>query len=83
MLRTMSNDPPQRPEPLADALKPDRPVPGQLTVAELRLELEKAHTQHLAAKALEADLRGELQHRVRNMLGVVRSIFERSRTASR
>ena len=79
----MSNDPRHGPEPEPDALTPGGTMPRDAEIEVLRHELEEARAQHLADKSREFDLRGELQHRVRNMLGVVRSIFERSQMASR
>lgn len=68
---------------MPDALESGRSMQADREIAGLRLELEEARARHLADQAREADLHGELQHRVRNMLGVVRSIFERSQNASR
>ena len=48
----------------------------------LRAELDDAKEQLSADEARQTELRGELQHRVRNMLAVIRSIFERSQTTS-
>ena len=43
-----------------------------------RDELREAETERAAAKDLEVLLRGELQHRVRNMLASIRSMFSRT-----
>jgi two-component sensor histidine kinase len=50
----------------------------QAQLAEARRELALVERAHQAARDREALLRNELQHRVRNMLAIIRSIFSRT-----
>lgn len=61
-------------EDTRDAVAPAPPG----TDAALRAQLATARRALQAAEAREHALRGELQHRVRNMLAIVRSIFART-----
>jgi two-component sensor histidine kinase len=64
-------------EDTGDAVAPALPQ----TDAELRAQLAAARRALQSAEARERALRGELQHRVRNMLAIVRSIFARTVSA--
>jgi two-component sensor histidine kinase len=58
------------PAPRFDSLRPELDA--------VRRELEQSEMGRQAAQEQAALLRGELQHRVRNMLAIIRSIFSRT-----
>jgi two-component sensor histidine kinase len=54
------------------------PAALQAQLNSMRGELARAEAACKAAEERAALLQGELQHRVRNMLGVIRSVFSRT-----
>jgi two-component sensor histidine kinase len=67
-----------RPEPGSDQGPRPEPAELQVQLAEAHRELANAERDRQAARDREALLRNELQHRIRNMLAIIRSIFSRT-----
>jgi two-component sensor histidine kinase len=54
------------------------PAPIALSLEEVRRDLKQSEAERQAAQKEAALLRGELQHRMRNMLATVRTVFART-----
>lgn len=72
----MSNDTGQNAKPVTPHSDAAESMRAQLDDA--RRELEQAETHRQAARDRATVLQGELQHRVRNMLATIRSVFSRT-----
>lgn len=78
MIKRSAGRPADPPIPSPGAAQPDDVSALRAEVAMLRRQLEEEERARAGAAARERALRGELQHRIRNMLAVIRSICART-----